>query len=90
MRMLASAMAAAAGLGTAGGVALVAHQADSPRRTPAAVTTGHPAATAPPRTVVVVVRPAGPRPKPKPQKPKRRHGKGDGGDGRGNGDGGDG
>ena len=60
MRMLASAMAAAAGLGTAAGVALVARPADPPARTAAVVVVPRPAGTELTRTVRVVSAPRPP------------------------------
>lgn len=89
MRMLASAMAAAAGLGTAAGVALVARHADPPAPAATRTAVARPAvATAPTRTVRIVVQapsapPAEPqnadprKVKPREAKPRReqhRHG----------------
>jgi hypothetical protein len=74
MRLLASAMLAAAGLGTAAAVALVARKADQPSHPPVVAAAARPAATTPTRTVVVVRQAPSPptHPKHAKGKPKRR------------------
>ena len=72
MRMLASAMAAAAGLGTAAGVALVARPADPPARTAAAAGVPRPASTEPTRTVRIVAAPRPPVHEAKARKGEQR------------------
>jgi len=89
MRMLASAMAAAAGLGTAAGVALVARQSDPPARRPVTADTGRPVVTPPTRTVVVISPAAKPKHKPKQPKGKGDRGQRGNGHGKGHGDGND-